>query len=71
MSANLGENTENVKNSNELQIYMENHLGNTPINKLNDDCLLEIFQYLPVTERFKLKKGRYCKIHYIIIDFYT
>lgn len=63
----LEDHGKNVKNnSKELQIYLENQSDNTSINKLNDDSLLHIFEYLSIIHRFKLRRGiyRYYTIYY-------
>lgn len=30
---------------------------NAPIHKLNDDCLMHVFLYLPITDRVRVERG--------------
>lgn len=33
-----------------------------PIKKLNEDCLIRIFEYLPITDRLRIERGNIVKL---------
>lgn len=45
----------------------QDEIHSTGLHNLNDDCLIQIFQYLSVTHKIKLERGIYLNSNYFII----
>ena len=48
----------------------ENNLRESPIFKLNEDCLINIFKFLSIKDRIELEKGITFKIIFILYNLF-